>query len=69
MLDQAEDGNMRVNGEIFFLINGWMNYLSLLLAARLGRVRRGGGCCRRCWAAGTRWPRGDGCQRCGAFPN
>ena len=30
---------MRVNGEIFFLINGWMNYLSLLLAARLGRVR------------------------------
>lgn len=30
---------MRVNGEIFFLINGWMNYLFLLLAARLGRVR------------------------------
>lgn len=30
---------MRVNGEVFFLINGWMNYLSLFLAAHLGRVR------------------------------
>lgn len=29
---------MRVRGEEFLLINGWMNYLSLLLAACLGRI-------------------------------
>lgn len=30
---------MRVYGEEYFLINGWMNFLSLLLAARLARIR------------------------------
>lgn len=30
---------MRVDGEAFFLINGWMNFLSLLMAARLARAR------------------------------
>ena len=30
---------MRVNGEAFFLINGWMNYLSLLTASRIARIR------------------------------
>ena len=30
---------MRVYGEAFFFINGWMNYLCLLLAARLGKSR------------------------------
>lgn len=30
---------MRVNGEAFFLINGWMNYLSLLIASRMGHIR------------------------------
>lgn len=30
---------MRANGEVFFLLNGWMNFLSLALCARLARVR------------------------------
>ena len=30
---------MRVYGEMFLLINGWMDFLCLLLAARLGRSR------------------------------
>ena len=30
---------MRVYGEAFFFINGWMDFLCLLLAARLGRSR------------------------------
>lgn len=30
---------MRVYGEAFFLINGWMNFLSLLLAARMASRR------------------------------
>lgn len=30
---------MRVNGEAFFLINGWMNYLSLLTASRMAHIR------------------------------
>ena len=30
---------MRINGEAFLAINGWMNYLSLFLAARLGKAR------------------------------
>ena len=29
---------MRVYGEAYWLINGWMNFLSLLLAARIGRT-------------------------------
>lgn len=29
---------MRVGGEAFFLLNGWMNFLSLFLAARLART-------------------------------
>ncbi|MBQ9264200.1 MAG: sigma-E processing peptidase SpoIIGA [Clostridia bacterium] len=30
---------MRVNGEAFFLMNGWMNFLSLLMAGCLARAR------------------------------
>ncbi len=30
---------MRVNGEAYFLINGWMDFLSLLLTARLASLR------------------------------
>ena len=30
---------MRANGEVFFFMNGWMNFLSLALCARLARVR------------------------------
>ncbi|MBQ6959686.1 MAG: sigma-E processing peptidase SpoIIGA [Clostridia bacterium] len=30
---------MRVYGEVFLVMNGWMDYLCLLLAARLGRSR------------------------------
>lgn len=30
---------MRIGGEAFFLMNGWMNYLALLLACRLARGR------------------------------
>lgn len=38
MLDR-EDGSMRVPGEWFLFINGWMDFLSLLWAAVLGRRR------------------------------
>ena len=30
---------MRVYGEAFFLMNGWMDYLCLMLTASLGRRR------------------------------
>ena len=35
----AEVREMQVYGEAFFFINGWMDFLCILLAARLGRSR------------------------------
>lgn len=35
--ETAEEQSMQVNGEEYLLINGWMNFLVLLLAARLGK--------------------------------
>lgn len=57
---------MRVYGEAYFFINGWMNFLSLLLAARLARLRfqtgravaaslAGAGYALLAWARGGAW--------------